>query len=392
MKKSVVFFLFLSFAVSGLLYAEDIVWGSMYDKGNFRIEADFAFESTGGNNQFAIYPEAEMLLWKPLIEQAAFIDVGGAVKGRFGLPLSGQGMSIGAGILATAHFGFRGFDFPGTEYLGKVDLFAEAGIKFDFVTDTQMVGFAAKTGVKYFLTDRIAVGAYYSNWGSYGGGGLSVSLRIGAKPEVKGFSFEYPEDISGFAVQPYLLQFYTLFYASHYAGGFYPGSYKEGQATVHEVSVIDGSGKDSYKVERALLKELENDKRLWSLRYSDDDDSFYYEYITDPGYIVETVYYETDEDGVVRIDAGTAVNPEAEYLTWEDYDAEGKPGVEVKVAAGTFVTTEYDYTDETQVDVKWWLSEDVPGNLVSYKMEDDADIVTSELIDINSGHKAVLYE
>ena len=392
MKKIIVLSLFMVMC-SGLIFAEDIVWGSMYDKGNFRIDAAGTFESKGNNNQIALYPEAEMILWKPVIAQTAFIDVGAAVKGRFGLPLSTNiGMSIGAGLLGTVHFGFRGFDFPGTEYLERIDLYAEAGVKFDFITNDQLFGLALKSGVNYFINDSLSVGLHYSDWGSYSGGGLNVALKLGKKPEVKGFNFEYTEGVSAFAVQPYLLQFYTLFYAAHYAGGFYPENYKEGQATIHRVSVIDGAGDDSYTVERALLMNIDDDKQLWSLRYADEDDSFYYEYVTDINYQVKVVYYESDSDGVIEIKADTAVNPEAEYLTWNDYGAEGKAGVEIKVEGGTFITTEYFYTDESGVNITWWLSDKVPGSLVSYKMEDDSDIVISELVDVTSRNKAVLYK
>ncbi len=393
MKRFIVFFcLLISFTVAGTLYADEIIWGSMYGTRNLSFGGDVAVEKSGSSTQLSVYPEAEMLLWKPIMGEFAFIDVGAAAKGRVGIPLPGSDFSLGAGLSGTFHAGFRGLDIPGDEYIGRIDFFAQAGIKFDFITSDSGFGFAAKSGVNYFISDSLAVGLYGSYWGGYAGGGISVRLKLGETPDVKGISLAMPDATIGFAVQPYLLQFYTLYYSAHFAGGFYPGNYKPGQSSVHRISSVDSSGTVSYTVEKALLSELDDGKRLWGLEYSDDEESFYYEYITGDSDIVETVFYKTEDNEIISLDADTAVNPEAEYLTWDDYGAEGRPDVEIIVEAGTFITTEYSYTDDTGFVALWWFSDAVPGGLVSYKMEDGSDIVTSELIDINSRKKPVLYK
>ncbi|MDC7228188.1 MAG: hypothetical protein PQJ61_15610 [Spirochaetales bacterium] len=387
MKKCVLLIWIIIFFTIGL-YAEDVVWGSMYDQGNFRLGVEAAIENTLTDTQLAVYPEAEMLLWKPLIANTAFIDIGAAVEGRLGIPVTaGSGLSTGAGILGTIHLGFRGFEFTGSEYLSKIDVYAEAGLKYDFITDDTRMGGVVKTGINYYLTEKTAVGAFYSNWGGFYGAGLAFSIKLGRTPAVKGISFELPE----ISAEPYLMQFYTLFYASAVGGWYYPDSYAEGQASVHRISVMDSSGADSYTVERAFLKALEDGHSLWRFRYSDDDDSFYYEFITDEDHNIITVYYDSEDEGLVEMKAGKYEYPEEGYAAWDDSGADSTEGVEVRVEAGKFMTTEYSWIDESGTAVFWWASDEVPGKLVSYKMEDDSDIVISELIDISSGNRAILH-
>ncbi|HAK46067.1 MAG TPA: hypothetical protein DCO79_09155 [Spirochaeta sp.] len=394
MKKYILLVLIIIFSTA-MLSAEDVIWGSMYSQGNFRFGIDAAVESDGSGNHLALYPEAEMILWKPLIGNIALLDVGAAIEGRAGVPISlGADFTAGAGLTGTMHLGFRGFEFTGSEYLSRIDLYVEAGIKYDFTADNFASGFggAVKSGVNYFISDKLAVGAFYSSWGGSSGGGLAVSLKLGKTPVVKGINFEMPTLTGEFAVEPYLLQFYTLYYSANYAGGFYPGTYSEGQGTVHRVSIMDGSGTDSYNVERSKLKSLEDGQSLWGLRYRDEDDSFYYEYITDAEHEIIVVYYDSEDDGVIEMKADGHDASQMEYTTWDEYNVDTREGVTINVEAGKFTTTEYNWADESGMTVLWWATDDVPGSLVSYKMEDDSDIVTSELIDITSGNRPVLYK
>lgn len=389
--KKILFLLSIMLVVGGVsVWAEDVIWGSMYGQGNFRIGADVDIEGSSAGYQLALSPEAEYLFFKPVIGQTAFLDIGAAVRGRFGL---GTTFSAGVGILGTIHIGFRGLDIPINEYADKVDIYAEVGGKFDFITPQTIPawGFAVKSGANYFLSDSFAVGLHYSNWGGFSGGGVTASLKLGKTPEVKGISIEMRDEIGSLAVQPYLLQFYTLLYSAHFAGGFYHDSFIEGQAAVHRVSTIDSSGTDSYTIEQGFLKKLDGNMMLWSLKYVDDD-VFYYEYVTDADYSIKTVYFESEDDGILELNADDDMYPESAYMAWEDSNMEGRPGVEITVEAGRFDTTEYVYVEENGVDVKWWTAEDVPGKLVSFKMEDDSDIITSELIDTTARNKPKLYK
>lgn len=194
-----------------------------------------------------------------------------------------------------------GLDFPGSEYLDKVDAYAEVGLGFDFITSGDRLALIASSGLNYFFSDTLAVGLNYSDWGWFSGGGISVFLKLGPKPAVKGLGVDYNK----LTAQAHLLQFYALFYAAHYAGGFYPGAdYPVGSGTIHRVSVTDADGESSYTAERALLERKADGTLLWSLKYSDDEESVYYEYLTTADYLVLTVYYDAPEGAALEKEIG----------------------------------------------------------------------------------------
>jgi len=395
MKKIFYLITILMILSAAFVFADDVYWGSMYSEGNLTLGGDLSYEAGIYGSQLALYPAADMIFLKPVIEGLGFFDIGAAVKGRIGIPLSpSTGFSVGVGALGSLHFGLRGLELPGAEYFERLDLFAEVGVKFDLIpaNPADILGLALSSGVNYFIDDGLAVGAAYTNWGSFGGGGASIFIRLGEKPAVKGVDIDWQEDARVFAVQPYLLQFYTLFYSVHFAGGFYPEGYPTGKGTVHRVSIMDGDGEDSYLVEKALLKKLPDNRLLWKMEYRDDEESVYYEFITDAEYKINTVYFDSEDDGIIELPADEDIYPESDYKTWEDYGADVKKNITIDVEAGSFKTDEYSYEDESGVVVNWWLAQKVPGSLVSYKMEDASDIVISELIEITSNNKAVLYK
>ena len=389
MKKTVLLLMVVLMALSMTLSAQEYAWGSMYSRGNMMLGGDASVEFYGTSTQLALYPSAEIILFKPEWGELGFVDFGATVKGRFGLPLGGGDLSAGVGVLGTMHFGFRGLDFPGSEYLEKVDAYAELGLGFDFITGGDRLVAAVSSGVNYFFSDNLAVGLNYSDWGSYAGGGISVFLKLGPKPVVKGLGV----DFQGMTAQAHLLQFYALFYAAHYAGGFYPGeNYPVGTGTIHQVSVTDKDGESSYLAERALLDRKADGTLLWSLRYSDDEESIYYEYLTTADYMVLTVYYDAPEEGLLVLDAANAQNTAAqeEYRTWRDYGGKEAASETVKVKAGNFDSDRYDYDDGSGVVFKWWLSAEVPGELVLYTATDPEEKVMCELVKITKGNRAKL--
>lgn len=382
----------LSFAV---VSADDLIWGSMYSPGNISFGGDAAVEFSGYSPQLAIYPAAEIILFKPVVGGFGAVDIGTTLKGRLGIPLSsGTGFSAGIGALVSLHFGFRGLDFPGSEYLENLDVFGELGVKFDFLppVSSDIFGLAASSGVNYYLSDGFAVGGSYTNWGSLNGGGLSVFVKIGEKPAVKGVDISWEESTGSYAREPYLLQFYTFYYSAHFAGGFYSDDYSEGEGTVHRITILDGSGEESYIIERALLKKYPDGRLMWLLEYRDDDEEIYYEFITDSEYSIETVYYDSEDDGIISFPADEDMSPGSRTMNREDYGAEAVHNVTIDVEAGRFDTDEYSYEDGSGLIVNWWLNDEVPGLLVSYKMEDSSDIVISELIGITGNNKIKLYK
>ena len=397
MKKiTVIMLLFL--AVTGLLYSEDVIWGSYYSEGNFIPSAGISYDTGTAGPQLALIPGAEIILYKVAFDELAFIDVGAAVKGRIGIPISTlSSFTAGAGAYGTVHFGFRGLDIPMTEYIGNIDAYAGIGLKFDFIPSsvTDALGFAYVAGVNYFLSDDLAVGAFTGSWGTQSAiVGVAAHLKLGETPEVKGLDTGWTEELRAVPSQPYLLQFYTIYYAALAAGGFYPGDYRPGTGAIYRVSSIDSDGESSYMVEKACLEELEGGDLLWMFRWSDDEEEIYYEYVTDSSFMLKTVYYESEDDGllVMKADEDMYEAYGQSYSNWDDYKADKRENVKIEVKAGTYNTTEYSWEDNSGVSVKWWLSDKVPGSLVSYIMEDDDDILTSELYEVTRSTRARLYK
>lgn len=111
MKKTVLLLMVVLLASSLSLYAQEYAWGSMFSEGNLMTGGDASVEFYGATTQLALYPSAELILFKPDFGEFGFLDFGAAVKGRFGLPLDGGELTIGAGVLGTMHVGFRGPGF-----------------------------------------------------------------------------------------------------------------------------------------------------------------------------------------------------------------------------------------------------------------------------------------
>ena len=388
--KRIVFLLVLILSVS-TLFAEDISWGSMYDPPCFGFDLGTAYESNGTEDFLAIYPEVEFLFWKPVIGSIAFFDLGAGLKGRFGLPFTdGAEPTAGVGLLGSVHLGFRGFDFPGSEYVDKIDFFTEAGVKYDFMPSGGGFGPVLHIGVNYFVSDNVSIGPFFSLWGDKSGGGLSVTVKTDVLSKVSDFGDDVPEVPEDIAINPYLLHFRTLYDAAGTAGGRDFASYAEGQGSVRRISSMKSSGEDSYIVEESLLGLTDDGKSLWSMRVVDNEEQVYYEYISGSSNNIVRVYYEIPGEGCVSV-KNKGWPAKAQLDPWKVSGVQDLPGVSVNVEAGEFLTTEYSRIDDDGTVYKWWVSSDVPGSLVSYILQNDSEIVTCELIDVTYGNKARLY-
>ncbi len=105
----------------------------------------------GQANGLAIFPGFEYIVAKTeLAEGNLPIDFGVMAEGYIGI---GAAMHFGAGVLGTAHFGFKGLD---VEFFQNLDFFLGLGI--GFVTGyTSPVSIAVISGLSYFFNPNLSV-------------------------------------------------------------------------------------------------------------------------------------------------------------------------------------------------------------------------------------------
>lgn len=206
---------------------------------------------------------------------------------------------------------------------------------------------------------------------------------------------------------------YQLAYSQAFlVGGFGVGleDFAEGEGATWRIESGDNSETHSYTTERALLKKNDDGSSWWYLRYQpEDDEAIEYEikmtqhldpmemYFRDPntGEVEHHVFevYGRDE----QFDEGEEQLEEEGFRTahyfvedWEEY-----PEREESVRVGTrnfnatvlfYRGTEEDGDEDTEV--RWWVAEDVPGQLLKYEMTDRSEggRAFGEMTDLRSGY------
>jgi hypothetical protein len=190
----------------------------------------------------------------------------------------------------------------------------------------------------------------------------------------------------------------AMLYQLAYSQAFMVGGYGveledfvEGEGSTWRIESSDESESHSYTVERALLKKYEDGSSWWYFRYQpeEDDQSIEYEmkltsglnpmemYVRDPetGNVEHRVFSYNEQEE--ELDEGEEEIEEAGFRTeryhienWEDYREREET---VSVGNYTFNATvlHYEGSEEEgdeEVSVRWWLAEDVPGELLKYEM------------------------
>lgn len=193
----------------------------------------------------------------------------------------------------------------------------------------------------------------------------------------------------------------AMLYELAYTRAFLVGGYSvemedfvEGEGSIWQVSV-DGEGQTHrYTVERALLKNNEDGSSWWYFRYQpDEDDAIEYEMKLTESFSPLEMYVKDPETGNVehRVlttreqQQGSRANEDAdlegnrdikdrfEIENWEDY----REGEEVmQIGENTFNATILLYEGSEEegdegMSVRWWLADDVPGELLKYEMTDE---------------------
>ena len=179
MKKFLLITIVLIAASAGILSADTADWTSNYKEGNVTLGLEAGLEY-GPDMEISFYPTAEFILFKPDFGEVSFVDIGAKGYARLGMPLLFGGFDAGVGAAGTLHFGFKGMNIPEvSDYLDKLDIFAEIGICFDILrTSTYPVGMIVNSGLNYWLEDDIAVSLKYSSWNDYDGGTVAFLMKF----------------------------------------------------------------------------------------------------------------------------------------------------------------------------------------------------------------------
>ena len=391
---------FVLFCAAPLFAQEDVLWGSYYAPFNLIPGGAIAYEQDSGTS-LGLYPSLEIILAKPVFSGLAFADFGLEIEAHTGIPLKESSFTLGPAVLGTMHLGFKGFDFPGSEYLDRVDLYAKIGFGLDVISpDGLDPRFAVSSGVNYFLDERLMAGVGYTTWGTYSGIKLEARYRFGLTPPVSGMRGVWTAGAQGLNAAreiAFISRFYSYFFFAFYSGGAYwaPDTYLVGDGSVWRYRGSDS--KDEFFIERSYIEQKSDGTQWWRLKYYDDTEEVVYEFSITAEQRLGILRYR-DEDAFVReysfdmkedvarqqmIQGGETVSSSSLAERAKIY-----PREDITVPAGTFRQC-YSIRDEVEGEVfAWWFTDKgVPGLLVKYEMTDEEDTVTAELYRILNGQE-----
>ncbi len=222
-------------------------------------------------------------------------------------------------------------------------------------------------------------------------------------------------------VMMYQLAYTQAFYMGGY--GFSPGAFEEGQGATWRIEAVEAENLSSYTAERALLKRLDDGSMWWYLKFdADEADPVEFEVRLTEGLAALEMYIRDPETGEVRhhefardeqeraeIEEGEESIEEIGYMTGH-YHVEAREMYRqeretITTGAGSFDTellliTPEDFADfedleeeegyPMNMEYRWWLAEDVPGELVrfEYRDLDDDSMLRGELISLRDDYRA----
>lgn len=178
----------------------------------------------------------------------------------------------------------------------------------------------------------------------------------------------------------------VLFTYAFSAGGFWPSqaTYEPGEWTMYRLAASDDNTAALDTLERAFLTRTEDGNEWWRVRGFQDDNVWFYEALIDPerGRVVRM--RAKDPEGTVSevpVTEGTVYQP-PQRLTAESIEGATEGTESVTTPAGTFTARRVVYSGATAGGtVTWFLSDEVPGHVVTYKVESDDSSWTSTLTD-----------
>jgi len=220
-------------------------------------------------------------------------------------------------------------------------------------------------------------------------------------------------------VMMWQLAYTQAFYMGGY--GFSPGDFDEGQGATWRIEAADRDDVSSFTAERALLKRNEDGSTWWYLKFdADEAEPVEYEVRLSADFVAREMYVRDPETGDIRYHEFTFDEEEVEeadrgdesieeigyqtgYFYTEAWDQYRERSERITTGAGSFDTelllfTAEDaraYVDEDENDIRnveyrWWVSRDVPGELVrfEYRDVDEGGVLRGELISLRDDYRA----
>ncbi|MFW5797182.1 MAG: hypothetical protein ACOCXE_01610 [Spirochaetota bacterium] len=197
--------------------------------------------------------------------------------------------------------------------------------------------------------------------------------------------------------------FHVAYMQVFFLGGYGDAQedYEEGEGTTWEIETTEPGERSTSIGERALLRWNDDGSSWWYLRLeaADEEQEFEYEVRVNEDYQAEEVYLKDPETGEIRhrvfdvedADDWESPDPEEEEEVFTDGDLGEyrQDRVTVTVGAGTYDADRYVYEDGDdesgdEVEYRWWMAEEVPGNVVLYEWENltESSMLRGELIAI----------
>lgn len=165
-----------------------------------------------------------------------------------------------------------------------------------------------------------------------------------------------------------------LFGRAFTAGGMWPAqaTYEPGEWTrFHTTVTSEGETAALDTLERAFLKETEDGNEWWRVRGIQQGDRWVYEALVDParGEVVRMRAKDPEGNvGEVPVTENT-VYQSPQRLTEESVEGATVGTQSVDTPAGTFSARHVEYQGGTGGTITWYLSEEVPGEVVRYQIE-----------------------
>lgn len=271
------------------------------------------------------------------------------------------------------------------------------------------------SGIKTSITFTLAAGLILSmllmtscsqvREAAYRGATSAVSDRV---------EQEVYREVSSMIVGYSDMMLYQLAYTQAFMlGGFNVGleDFEEGQGSTWTMEAGDVEQQTRYTVERALLKRDDDGSSWWYLKYQpEDQDAIEYEIRMNRNmepmemYLMsaemdEPNYHEFDsslhsseyEDGYDQLEEDGFNTHMFHIEDWENYKQRTES---LRIGSRTFNTTVLFYEGSEEegdegMEVTWWLSEDLPGELARYEMKDTNEGVTvkGEMTDLRDDYR-----
>lgn len=203
--------------------------------------------------------------------------------------------------------------------------------------------------------------------------------------------------------------------------GFSPGDFEEGQGATWRIEAVDRDDASSFTSERALLKRNDDGSAWWYLKFhADEAPPVEYEVLLSSDFVAREMYmrdpetrevryhqFSFEEQEVAEVERGDESVGETGYQTgfyyteaWDQYRQQSE---RITTGAGSFDTDlllftgrdaqayaeEGDQEELENLEYRWWVTKDVPGELVrfEYRDLDHGGVLKGEMISLRDDYR-----